>query len=114
MKIIFTLLCTSHIQDIILKFICNNILNTKNNTEYLSIVPEFINFSPNKVNATISAKTNNNILNAIQIIKKFLVKSCFTSFIFLCSHFACISENTGKRSQKIGVIIKKGILIILK
>jgi hypothetical protein len=66
------------------------------------------------VNAIISANTNNNILNAIQIMKKLLVKSCFTNLIFLCSHLACISENIGKRSEKIGVITKKGIVIILK
>jgi hypothetical protein len=82
--------------------------------EYFRIIQDVINLSQNNVNAIISENTKKNILNIIHIIKKFLVNICFTCLILSCSFLAFISENIGKRSQNIGVIIKKGIPIRLK
>ena len=85
-----------------------------NKIEYLKIFHDSMNFSQNNINAIISANTKNNILNANQSTKKFFVNIFLTNLIFLSSHLLCISEKTGKRNQKIGHIIIKGIHIILK
>jgi hypothetical protein len=70
-RIIFTLSFTFQIPAMMLKLICRRKLNTNNNIEYFNITHDSINFSQNNTNAIISAKTKNNILKAIQTIRKF-------------------------------------------
>ena len=105
---------TFHIQAIILKFIWSKKLKTNNKIEYFKIIQDWINFSQNNVNANISANTKKKMLNIIHIIIKFFENICFIVFIFFISFFECISDIIGKSNQKIGVIIIKGIDIILR
>jgi hypothetical protein len=113
-RIIFILSFTFQIQANILKLICKRKLNTRNKIEYCNITQDLINFSQNKTNAMVSAKTKKRILKAIAMAAKFFWNICLISLIFSCCFFEWSSENTGNSRANIGPISRKGTQIILR